>query len=114
MTTVRGSAIDAKSPHRPGRAFIGSNRHRLIHTDHYAFDDVYEVSVSQDAGYQIPVRGNDIWCEGRWREPRRARAAVVRAGGGRPRVVRVPVRAGREAPRAPGELAGPRHHRRRL
>ena len=59
VTTVRPASIDAKSPHRIGRA---SDR---ISTDRYTsmtseFDDVYEVGVPQDVGYPIPVRGNDI------------------------------------------------------
>ena len=48
---------------------------------------------------------------GLWRGSRRTGAAVVRARGGRRGMARLPVRPGLEAPRAPGELAGPRHHR---
>jgi hypothetical protein len=53
-----------------GRGFISPNRHRSTHIDEAVFDDVYEVSVSQDAGYPTPVRGNDMEREGRWHGPR--------------------------------------------
>ena len=67
--------------------------------------------VLPDTRYQTSVRGNDNRCEGLWRGSRRTGAAVVRARGGRRGMARLPVRPRLEAPRAPGELAGPRHHR---